>query len=341
MRICVLLMLLSSCSAQTLTFLTSPTQVSLRGVSAASSTIVWASGTHGTYLRTIDAGKTWSEAQVPGATELDFRDVVAFSADEAFLMSAGPGPQSRVYHTTDGGAHWTLQLTNAEAQGFYDCMAFWDRSHGILVGDPVQGRFELMTTEDEGAHWTRLPETSRPAAEAAEGAFAASGSCIAVQGDARAWFVTGGPKARVFLSTDRGRRWRATESTITHGAPSSGIFSVVFRDAEHGLIAGGDYQHADADGQNLAESRDGGATWTPLAMHPQFYFSAIAFLGVENKILAVGSSHILLLDLKESGAQKAEVLRTFDAGMNAIAVTAPGTAILVGPGGKLARFSVP
>jgi photosystem II stability/assembly factor-like uncharacterized protein len=333
------MILLGACSAQTLTPLPSPTHESLRGVRASSPTVIWASGTHGTYLRSTNAGDSWVAAQVPGAAELDFRDVVAFSADEAFLMSAGPGAQSRVYHTTDAGAHWTLQLTNEDAQGFYDCMAFWDRSHGILVGDPVQGRFELMTTDDGGAHWTRLPEASRPAAEPTEGAFAASGSCIVVQGDSGAWFATGGPKARVFRSADRGHTWQAAETPIPHGTESSGIFSVAFRDAEHGLIAGGDYQHADADGPNLAASSDGGATWQALPAHPQFYFSAVSFLG-DGKALAVGSSHIVLLDLKDAGAQKAEVMRTFDLGMNALAVTAPGTAILVGPGGKLARFSI-
>src|SRR5580704_12578625 len=79
----------------------SNTTESLRGVSAVSREIAWASGTHGTYLRTIDGGKTWTPAQVPDATALDFRAVVAFSADEAFLMSIGTGEQSRIYHTTD------------------------------------------------------------------------------------------------------------------------------------------------------------------------------------------------------------------------------------------------
>src|SRR5258708_29721699 len=78
--------------------LNSHTSESLRGVSAVTQKIAWASGTHSTYLRTIDAGRTWQSAQVPAAAALDFRGVVAFSAHEAFLMSAGPGDQSRIYH---------------------------------------------------------------------------------------------------------------------------------------------------------------------------------------------------------------------------------------------------
>src|SRR6202030_3928932 len=60
----------------------------LRGVSAVSQKIAWASGTHGTYLRTTDGGRHWLAAQVPDAAALDFRAVVAFSAAAAFLMSA-------------------------------------------------------------------------------------------------------------------------------------------------------------------------------------------------------------------------------------------------------------
>src|ERR1019366_7502192 len=96
---------------------TSHTTESLRGVSAVSRNIAWASGTHGTYLRTTDAGRTWIPAQVPGAESLDFRAVVAFSATEAFLMSAGPGDQSRIYRTSPTNLGLSL-LANLAAYDF-------------------------------------------------------------------------------------------------------------------------------------------------------------------------------------------------------------------------------
>jgi photosystem II stability/assembly factor-like uncharacterized protein len=272
----LLLILLSfSCSlhAQIVSPLGANTSESLRGVHALNDKVVWASGTHGTYLRTVDGGINWAVAQVPGAEELDFRDVEAFSADEAYLLAAGPGEKSRIYKTIDAGQHWALQFTNEDPKGFYDCFGFWDHEHGIAVGDPVDGRFELLTTEDGGAHWTALPDTSRPQAKPKEGAFAASGTCLAVEGLNNVWFATGGPVARVFRSQDRGHTWKVVETTMVHGADASGIFSIAFRDAKHGLIAGGDYQNPDTDSANLAESNDGGATWRILPVHPQFYFS--------------------------------------------------------------------
>jgi photosystem II stability/assembly factor-like uncharacterized protein len=286
----------------------SNTKESLRGVSAVSRQIAWASGTHGTYLRTTDAGVTWTPAQVPDAANLDFRAAVAFSADEAFLMSAGPGEQSRIYHTVDAGQHWDLQFTNTNPKGFFDSMVFWDPTHGVVLGDPIPDengklKFELLMTDD-GKTWHELPPQQLPPAMEGEGAFAASNSCIAIlhkkegqrewksgasapsqpgekEGDAapdpNIWFVTGGKSARVFHSADRGKTWDVVDTPILHGPESAGIFSITFRDSTHGVIAGGDYKRPNDDGPNLAFTEDGGQTWKLWSIHPQAYFSAVAY----------------------------------------------------------------
>jgi photosystem II stability/assembly factor-like uncharacterized protein len=284
----------------------SHTTENLRGVSAVSRNIAWTSGTHGTYLRTTDAGRIWTPDQVPGAESLDFRAVVAFSADEAFLMSAGPGDQSRIYHTADAGRHWQLQFTNPNPKGFFDSMVFWDPTHGIVLGDPIPDdtgklKFELLITSD-GQTWTPIPPAQLPPAVEGEGAFAASNSCIAILRDreghdlSRAvnaagkngalapegtdpniWFATGGKAARVLHSPDRGQTWQVFDTPILDGPDSAGIFSIAFRDPTHGVIAGGDYEHPDQDGPNLAFTNDGGKTWTLSQIFPQEYYSAVAY----------------------------------------------------------------
>ena len=260
----------------------SHTTESLRGVSAVSRRIAWASGTHGTYLRTIDGGVTWTAAQVPDAGALDFRGVAAFSADEAFLMSSGPGEQSRLYHTADGGKNWKLQFTNDNPKGFFDSIAFWDAKHGVVVGDPVPDengklKFEVLLTED-GEKWQIVPSSQLPVAVEGEGAFAASNRCVAITpSGSDIWFATGGKVARVFHSADRGQTWQVFATPVVHGPDSAGIFSIVFRDALHGVIAGGDYKHPNDDGPNLAFTADGGKTWTLSEIHPQAYFSAVAY----------------------------------------------------------------
>jgi photosystem II stability/assembly factor-like uncharacterized protein len=285
MRFVLLLFLVAAAAAQSEPRIQySHTTESLRGVSTVSREIAWASGTHGTYLRTTDGGRTWTPAQVPDATTLDFRAVVAFSASEAFLMSAGSGEQSRIYHTTDGGQHWQLQFTNSNPKGFFDSMAFWDPTHGIVLGDPIadeKGKlhFELLKTED-GQTWHQVPPHKIPEAVEGEGAFAASNSCIAIdhsQGNANIWFGTGGKAARVFHSSDAGASWEVYDTPIVHGQDSTGIFSIAFRDNRDGVIAGGDYKHPKDDGPNLAFTHDGGKTWELATMHPLAFFSAVAY----------------------------------------------------------------
>src|SRR5881396_1216782 len=137
--------------------------------------VVWASGRNGTYTVTTDGGQTWRASVVPGAEALQFRDVEGLSAEVAYLLAAGPGEQSRVYRTEDGGQHWALQF-NHDPNAFYDCFAFWHRQRAITMSDAVNGRFPVIRTSD-GRRWNNIAERL-PAAQDGEAAFAASGTCV-------------------------------------------------------------------------------------------------------------------------------------------------------------------
>jgi photosystem II stability/assembly factor-like uncharacterized protein len=317
----------------------SHTTENLRGVSAPAPKVVWASGTHGTYLRTTDGGTTWTAAQVPGAETLDFRDVEAFDTNLAYLLAAGPDEQSRIYKTTDAGNTWQLQFTNHDPHGFFDCMAFWNGNHGIAVGDPVDGKFELITTRDGGRHWKHIDANALPPAIDGEGAFAASGTCIAVQGKSNVWFATGGKAARVFHSANAGTTWTVVDTPIIHGADSSGIFSIAFRDPLHSAIAGGDYKQPDKDGPNLAFTEDGGHTWTLAPISPQWYFSAVAFstssIVVNSGVFALGSAHAAYAVTIGDKSWK----KTWDLNLNAIAIAPDGQAFAVGPNGLIVTLN--
>jgi photosystem II stability/assembly factor-like uncharacterized protein len=241
--------------------------------------VAWASGEKGTYARTTDGGLSWHTATVPEAEGLDFRDVDAFDANTAYLLSIGEGVKSRIYKTTDGGQHWSVQYVNNNPAAFFDAMAFWDRDHGIAVSDPVDGRFLIITTADGGKSWKEIPQSGMPPALAGEGAFAASGTCIAVQGKNNVWFGTGGPAgARVFRSTDRGRTWKATSTSMNSGK-TAGIFSIAFRDAKHGVIVGGDYTMERTARDNVALTSDGGRTWVVVTgARPNGYRSCVAYV---------------------------------------------------------------
>jgi photosystem II stability/assembly factor-like uncharacterized protein len=363
------LLAISFCSA-TLLAQSPPTAESLRGVSVVSRNIIWLSGTHGTYLRTTDAGHTWRAEKVPGAEALDFRAVVAFSADEAFLMSSGTGDQARIYHTLDAGQHWKLQLTAINPKSFFDSMIFWDRTDGVVLGDPIADNpnksdaklhFELEMTED-GETWRRIAPDKLPEATPGEGAFAASNTCLAISNrfgvaqrlsaaikeadskgasapDSNLWFATGGSVARVFHSPDRGQTWQVFDTPIVHGLDSAGIFSIAFRDALHGVIAGGDYKHPNQDGPNLAFTEDGGKTWTLPELHPQVFFTAAAYDLKSPGRLLIAATDFILDFRPPANPIRVNPPKKSPMKFNAISAYPEGGALVVGPKGAV--LSIP
>jgi photosystem II stability/assembly factor-like uncharacterized protein len=275
-----------------MTLQNSGTTSALIAVSPASPRVVWASGRLGTYVVTTDGGRHWRAGVVPGAEALEFRDVHAVSANEAYLLSIGNGTDSRIYKTTDGGHSWKLQFQNHDAKAFYDCFGFWTPDRGIATTDAVDGRFPVVRTKN-GEKWKYIT-SQLPAAQVGEASFASSGTCVTTQGLKRAWIATGGAAhARILRTIDGGRTWKASNTPIVQGTPSSGIFSVDFRDASHGILAGGELLAPDALSNNVAVSSDGGKTWK-LATGTPFTGAAygLSYIGVrgwrERAVLATG-----------------------------------------------------
>lgn len=258
----------------------------LRGLSAVSADAAWASGSLGTVLRTLDRGATWQNVSPPGTASLQFRDIEAFDADNAVILSIGVGTDSRVYVTSNGGQSWTLTFTNDHPAAFYDCMTFFDRKRGLALSDPVDGRFRIIATEDGGRSW-RVLQADMPAALPGEFAFAASGQCLVSAGGKHAWFATGGASvARVFRTDDGGRTWSVATTPVRSG-PSAGIFALAFRDPNHGFAIGGDFLTPTSAPDALALTADGGATWQLVADAPNEYRSGATWVTGRDAI-AVG-----------------------------------------------------
>jgi photosystem II stability/assembly factor-like uncharacterized protein len=309
-------------------------EASLRGISAANKRTVWASGTGGTVLRTVDGGATWESVVVPGAEKLDFRGIRVIDARTVFLLSSGPGDLSRVYRTTDGGTHWAVVFTNPDPPGFFDAIAFWDSKHGIIAGDPVGGSFTIFTTFDGGTNWDRR---AAPAAASDEGAFAASNSCIMVRNVGEVWFGTGGPGGgRVFHSWDRGVNWTRANTGIRNDSQSAGVFSLWFRDAHTGIAVGGDYRNETETRGNVALTSDGGRSWKKVSESngPHGYRSAVMWLPADKLWIATGTSGS---DVSRDGGK---TWKLFDSGAyNALGASQDGSVWAVGPKGRIAKLS--
>ena len=315
----------------------SPADVELRGLSVVSPRVVWASGQRGSVLHTLDAGAHWTRDTIPGAGALDLRAIAATSATTAHAISIADS--SRIYRTTDGGKSWSRRWSATRKGTFLDAIRFWDAQHGIAMSDPVDGKFLLLTTSDAGEHWAEIPADRIPPALAGEGGFAASGSCIAVYGPSHVWIVSGGaPSARIYHSADRGRTWSVHDTPLRAGVASAGAFSVAFRDALHGVIAGGDYAKPRLGGRNLAVTSDGGATWTltDSSSSPAGYRSAVAFVpGTRaHTMVAVGLTGT---DVSVDGGR---TWRSVDStAYNSVRFASPTAGWTVGPKGRIARWA--
>lgn len=270
---------------------TSGVTARLRGVSAVTDRVAWASGSNGTIIRTVDGGASWQKLPIPGAERLDFRDIDAIDERVAYVLSIGAGDASRIYKTVDGGSTWQAQFTNPDPKAFFDAMAFWDARNGIAVSDSVDGVFVIIVTRDGGQTWTRVPASALPPALPNEGAFAASGTNVAVHGTSHVWIGTGAAaSSRVLRSSDGGQTWASATTPLPAG-PSAGIFSVAFRDASHGMVVGGDYRKEAEAIDNAAVTTDGGVTWT-LRTGLSGFRSVVAYLPDAQRpaVLAAGPS---------------------------------------------------
>jgi len=288
---------------------------------------VWATGTGGTVLFSRDGGN-WILDSLPAARSFDLRGIAAVGGGTAYAMVAS-ADTARIYKTWDGGDHWGLAYDETRRGVFLDGIAFWDRYHGIALGDPVDGAFLVLITTNGGIHWSRVPPLALPGPLPGEAAFAASNSALVLGPNGLAWFATGGgARARVFRTDDGGASWAASDLPIPAGNASSGAFSLAFRDAEHGLVVGGDYAAPDAARPNVARTDDGGRTWQ-LADGARTvpYVSAVAAAGGDTAVATGPRGTFLSVDWGEHWQ------RVDSVPYNTVTI-ARGRAIVIGPRGS-------
>ena len=301
----------------------------LRGLSvvapprgATGATVVWASGSNGVVLKSIDAGKNWERIAVPGGDGMEFRGVRAFSSAAAYVMSSGSGDKSKIFKTTDGGATWKMQFTDTRPAFFLDAIACDGEMKCAALSDPVDGKFVIVRTTD-GETWQIAPSAGMPDAQKDEGAFAASNSSMVIfrnskRGDGRSLaFATGGPNgARVFASTDFGETWKTTDTPLAGASAAAGIFSLLRLGSGEFVIVGGDYKNPTSAERTAAISSEGGKKFALASAQPSGFRSSVVSAGGA-ALLAVGPA-----GADESGDAGVHWKPAELAGMNALASVA-------------------
>ena len=306
------------------------TKASLRGVHNTGHGVIWASGSEGTVLRGTNNGLDWRRCSIPPDTKkLDFRGIWGFNADRAIIMSSGPGDASRLYETFDGCHSWHLLFTNPDPAGFWDAIVFRGEI-GVLLGDPVENRFVIYTTTDSGKHWIRAKGVTLTARPKGEGAFAASNSALVIRPDGKILFGTGGAGGpRVFISDPESTaRWTAVNVPLNGKNEGAGVFSLAFRDGEHGIAVGGDYKRPQNREGVAAFTSNGGFNWRAAVVPPGGYRSSVSWDDSRQAWIAVGPNG------SDTSIDDGQTWHPLD-GTSWNAFSAPW---VVGPSGKIARL---
>lgn len=253
---------------------------------------VWYGGDNSRFgFYDLDKNEKFEEHIYRDTLKLEFRSI-AQNSQNIFLLSVGN--PALLYAVSKKTQKVKLVYKEIHDKVFYDSMQFWNDKEGIAIGDPTEDTFSIIITRDGGENWTKVLSDKLPTNAQGEAAFAASNSNIVIKGN-DTWLVSGGKKARVFYSPDKGHTWKVIDTPIVQGKAMTGIFTADFYDAKHGFIAGGDYDLPNKKSDNKAYTIDGGKSWQLIGQDMGFgYASCIQYVpgGNGKEIICVGSEGI-------------------------------------------------
>jgi photosystem II stability/assembly factor-like uncharacterized protein len=264
---------------------------SIRAIHAISKDELLFAGSKGDIGSTEDGGKTWDIEYITYQDSIKphFRSIARTSNNVFALSIANP---ALLYKIGFGASKIVYKEVHEKV--FYDAMLFLDDTTGIAIGDPIDGCTSIIMTHDGGETWKKIACSKLPEVKDGEASFAASNTNIAFVNNT-IWVVTGGTKASVLKSSDRGETWKIINTPIIQGDGAQGIYSVAFYTEKTGIIMGGDFSKPNENKANKAITTDGGETWTLVAdgKAPN-YKSCVQYIpGTKGKeVVAVGKTGV-------------------------------------------------
>ena len=221
----------------------------------------------------------------------EFRSIASNSEAVFFLNVGSP---ANLYKINKENLAKKIVYTENDKNTFYDSMKFWNEKEGIAIGDPTENCFSILITKDGGGSWQKLSCENLPKLIEGEAAFAASNTNVIVHKN-KTWIVSGGKKARVFYSPNKGKSWQVYNTPIVQGEAMTGIFSGDFYDEKIGFVVGGDFENKEQNSGNKALTKDGGKTWELVSENSGFgYAECVQFVpnSKGKQLVTVGHSGI-------------------------------------------------
>lgn len=265
--------------------------ISIRALDFDNSKVYYAGNKNRVGYIDISNGNKFERTIQKDSLNLDFRSIAI--TDKGVLVMCVANP-ALMYRFSKDLLNKQLVYQENNQKVFYDAMKFWNNNEGMVLGDPIDGVFSILFTNDGGLNWNKRSPEYSPKALDGEAVFATSNSNINSKNN-KLWFVSGGKAARVFISSDKGVSWKSYPTPIVQGKAMTGIFTADFFDNSIGIIAGGDYDHLNQNFSNKAITTNGGKTWKLISDNKAFgYTSCIQFVpGTKGRgIVSVGASGI-------------------------------------------------
>lgn len=264
---------------------------SIRAIIAVNTDELLFAGSLGDIGLTEDGGKNWDIEYIKYQDSISphFRSLAKTTSSVFALSIANP---ALLYKIAFGEKKIVYKEEHEKV--FYDAMTFLDDKTGIAIGDPMNGCTSIIMTNDGGETWEKIDCANLPKVKEGEASYAASNTNIAFY-KSNIWVVTGGTRARVLKSADKGKTWEIIETPFIQGNGPQGIYSVDFYDENTGIIMGGDFSKPNENKANKAITTDGGKTWTLVADgEVPNYKSCIKYIpGTKGKeVVAVGKTGV-------------------------------------------------
>jgi len=270
---------------QTFVPLSTGSKSSFRGLETFQNKVIWVSGSAGTVGKSLDAGKTWQWVSPKGYEKFDFRDIEVFSKQEVVIVSAGS--PAVILHSKDGGQQWKEVYRNEHPAIFLDGMDFQGKI-GYVLGDPIDGAFQLLESKDKGRTWKDVTEEITLFAEPGEAAFAASGTSIQLLKN-NVYIGTGGKHASLFKRNKKENKLDIVDVPIQKGGPGTGIFSIDFLNERVGVVVGGNYEEDQDNSNNIYLTKNAGLSWDKPDKPVSGYRSCVKYINA-NTLIATGTS---------------------------------------------------
>ncbi|XZE35135.1 WD40/YVTN/BNR-like repeat-containing protein [Pirellulaceae bacterium SH501] len=240
---------------------------SLRGIYPIDSNNVWVCGSEGVVIRYSRRDEQIILGRIAGLEHAEVRSIHAWDDKNAIIATSGQ--PACIYKTADGGVTWSEVYRSSNATSFFNGLKFLGADKGVVFGDPINNRMELLITRNAGATWQRIADAESPSLLQGEAGFAASNSSLMLSEDF-VWIGLGGteggnasvlsiPTNKLFES-GTAADWKRTEVRSISRSPSRGVFSLA-RSANKLVAVGGDYKQLFEREGTLAVSDSLGTVW--------------------------------------------------------------------------------